>query len=42
MYVHKDGTKYIGEWKNSKQHGYGEEYWTDGTSYKGTYFDGKM
>ena len=39
-YLHADGAKYIGEWKDDKQHGEGYETWVDGASFKGDFVDG--
>ena len=41
-YTFKNGNKYVGEWKNDKQHGQGTFTWTDGHKYVGEYKDGKM
>lgn len=35
------GAKYEGDWKEDKQHGYGEETWPDEAVYKGEYKNGK-
>ena len=36
-----DGSKYVGEWKDGKQHGQGIYTWADGEKYVGEYKDGK-
>lgn len=40
-YVHWDGAKYTGGWKDDKQDGEGEEMWPDQSVYKGEYKMGK-
>ena len=40
-YVHRDGTKYVGEWKKDLQHGDGIETWSDGVEYRGQYVGGR-
>ena len=35
--MHMDGAKYLGEWKEDKQHGKGIESWPDGAVYEGHY-----
>jgi uncharacterized protein len=35
------GTKYVGEFKEGKQHGHGTTTWSDGEKYAGKYKDGK-
>ena len=37
---HESGYKYVGEWKNDKQHGQGTATWADGDIYVGEYKDG--
>lgn len=32
-----DGAKYIGDWKEDRQHGYGVETWPDNAKYEGNY-----
>lgn len=39
MYLHLDGAKYEGYWKDDKQHGEGYETWPDGASFRGTYVE---
>ena len=36
------GDKYVGEWKNSKQHGQGTYTWADGTVVKGIFKKDKL
>lgn len=38
---HKNGTKFAGEYRNGKRHGYGTEKKSDGTIFEGEYRDGK-
>ena len=33
VYVHMNGARYEGMWKDDLQHGKGEESWTDGSVY---------
>lgn len=40
MYVHVNGAKYEGQWKNDLQDGYGVESWSDGSKYEGGYKEG--
>jgi hypothetical protein len=44
-YVYKNGSKYVGDFKNKKAHGYGELFYNDGRTYAGEWashkFDGK-
>ena len=40
-YTWTDGRKYVGEWKDDKQHGQGTSTWPDGQKYVGEYKDGK-
>ena len=40
-YTWSDGTKYIGEWKDNKQHGQGTTIWADGNKYSGEFKNGK-
>ena len=40
-YAWSDGDKYVGEWKNGKQHGQGTYTWASGDKYVGEYKDGK-
>ena len=35
------GREYVGDFKNNKMHGYGEETWSDGRKYKGQYRNSK-
>ena len=37
-----DGEKYVGEWKDNRQHGQGTYTFADGTKYVGEWNDGKM
>ena len=37
----KDGSKYVGEWKDGKRHGQGTSTWASGAKYVGEYKDGK-
>jgi len=41
FYEHVDGAKYIGDWKEDRQDGYGVETWPDYARYEGTYENGK-
>lgn len=36
----RNGYRYTGELRENKFHGHGEEYWPDGTFYKGVFVDG--
>ena len=36
-----DGSKYVGEWKNSKEHGQGTYTYASGSKYVGEHKDGK-
>ncbi len=40
-YTWPDGTKYIGEWKGMKVHGWGTYIWPNGNKYIGEFKDGK-
>ena len=44
-YVYKNGSKYVGDFKNKKAHGYGELFYSDGRTYTGQWvahkFEGK-
>lgn len=40
-YIWADGSKYVGEWKNSKRHGFGKYYYTSGSIYEGNWSDDK-
>ena len=40
-YVHINGARYEGEWKDDLQNGYGVETWADGSKYEGLYKNGK-
>ncbi|MDB4236416.1 trypsin-like peptidase domain-containing protein [Planktomarina temperata] len=40
-YTYDDGSKYVGEWKDDKQHGQGTFTWPGGDTYIGEYKDGK-
>ena len=44
-YVYKNGSKYVGDFKNKKAHGYGELFYSDGRTYVGEWiahkFEGK-
>ena len=40
-YTWADGQKYVGEWKDRKQHGQGTDTYSDGSKYVGEYKDGK-
>lgn len=40
MYLHADGAKYDGEWRNDQQNGQGTETWPDGAIYEGEYLNG--
>ncbi len=37
VYVHVNGAKYEGQWKNDLQDGWGVESWSDGSKYEGEY-----
>ena len=37
----KNGTKYIGEWKNNNRHGFGTYTWVSGSRYVGHYKNDK-
>ena len=39
IYLHANGSKYLGGWKDDKQHGFGSEYWTDKSQYVGQYVE---
>ena len=41
VYIHSNGAKYEGDWKDDDQEGYGVETWTDGSIYEGYYKEGK-
>jgi hypothetical protein len=41
MYIHVDGTRYEGQWKDDLQDGFGTEIWPDGSRYEGLYVKGK-
>jgi hypothetical protein len=43
VYLYGDGSnrKYQGNWKNSKKHGQGKEFFVDGSVYQGAFFHGK-
>lgn len=41
MYIHTNGARYEGEWKEDLQDGTGVETWTDGSKYNGSYRLGK-
>jgi hypothetical protein len=34
-FVYQDGTRYVGEWRDGKQHGQGTETYPDGSKYAG-------
>ena len=36
----KDGRKYVGRYINGEKNGYGEFYWPDKTTYKGSWREG--
>ena len=40
-YTYDDGSKYVGEWKDDKQHGQGTHTWPSGDTYIGEYKDNK-
>ena len=40
-YEWKNGTKYVGEWKDDKTHGQGTEIWANGEKYVGEYKNDK-
>ncbi|MDB2454330.1 trypsin-like peptidase domain-containing protein [Planktomarina temperata] len=40
-YTYDDGSKYVGEWKDDKQHGQGTYTWPDGDTYIGEHKDNK-
>jgi len=40
--THPDGRKYVGEWKDGKQHGQGTFTSSDGRKYEGEWKDGKQ
>lgn len=35
MYLHSDGSKFEGEWKEDMKHGQGVETWSDNSKYDG-------
>ena len=37
MYIHFNGAKYEGNWKNDMQDGLGKETWPDGSTFEGQY-----
>ena len=39
-YTYGDGSKYVGEWRDDKQHGQGTYTYADGSKYVGEYRDG--
>lgn len=39
-YGHYKGSKYYGNWKEDKQHGFGTEIWPDGAKFEGTFHSG--
>ena len=41
LYIWENGTRYIGEWKDGKQHGQGTYTFPDGKKYVGEFKDGK-
>ena len=41
IYTYDDGSKYVGEWKDNKQHGQGTHTWPSGDTYIGEYKDNK-
>ncbi len=41
-FTHNNGAKYVGEWKNNKQHGQGATTWPNGGKYVGEWVDNKM
>ena len=41
-YTWTSGNKYVGEWKDRRQHGQGTVTWADGTKYVGEWKDGKQ
>ena len=41
-YTWPDGSKYVGSWKNEKEHGEGTFTWSDGRKYVGSWKDGKL
>ncbi|MBT6271649.1 MAG: hypothetical protein HOI93_05410, partial [Rhodobacteraceae bacterium] len=40
-YVWEDGQKYVGDWKDDKQHGQGSSTFANGDKYVGEWRDGK-
>ena len=40
-FVFDDGSKYVGKWKDGKQHGKGTYTWADGRKYIGGFKNGK-
>jgi len=40
VYIHSNGARYEGGWRNNLQHGYGIETWQDHSQYKGNYRNG--
>ena len=39
-YTWRDGSKYVGEWKDGNQHGQGTQTWANGQKYVGEWKDG--
>lgn len=37
-----NGDRYLGQWKDSKKHGFGTYYWSTGDVYKGEWLDGQQ
>jgi hypothetical protein len=41
-YTYKSGNKYIGDWQNSKRHGFGTYLWKNGDKFSGYWVNDKM
>ena len=41
MYTYSNGDKYVGEYKDDKEHGQGTFTWSNGDKYVGEFKDGK-
>lgn len=41
IYIHINGAKYEGNWKDNVQHGFGIENWNDNSKFEGHYVNGK-